>query len=338
MKRRILYVGGKSGGHIIPMISCARAQSAGTVAALMALDRPLDRKLAADAACFDRTLFVSLATIYSRKIFLYPRYLYELMRAAWQAIAFMRAWRPTEVVASGGYVTCVAVIAARCLRIPVVLYALDAVPGTAVRVSSFAAQEIRCCFASARAYFPRRVQKRVVNVAYPLRFHKADIPDRASARAACGIPLDAFVLVVFGGSQGARAVNDAVAAACAGLPEHMRVRVWVLHQAGGDGAYAATIADRYRAAGVSATVINFTDDVITWLGTADCIVTRAGAGALHECGLAGVPLVIMPLMAHAQDHQLYNARMFLERCEPSSVVLLPNEYGRLAAHIASLCS
>jgi UDP-N-acetylglucosamine--N-acetylmuramyl-(pentapeptide) pyrophosphoryl-undecaprenol N-acetylglucosamine transferase len=116
-------------------------------------------------------------------------------------------------------------------------------------------------------------------------------------------------LLVLGGSQGARALNEVVPQAIARLPQAARPDV--THQAG--AAHADALRAAYASASVSAKVVAFIEDMAAGYAQADVMICRAGASTIAELAAGGVPSVLVPFPHAVDDHQTRNARFLSER-------------------------
>jgi len=125
-------------------------------------------------------------------------------------------------------------------------------------------------------------------------------------------------LLVIGGSQGARVLSDMVPEAIAGLPDEMRARLSVSHQARAEDGARVTAA--YAAAGVDAEVRPFFDDVPRRLAESQLAVSRAGASSIADITVIGRPAILIPYAAATGDHQTANARAL---AESGAAILLP---------------
>ena len=220
-----------------------------------------------------------------------------------QAVWLLLRRRPSAVFTTGGYVAIPVMLAARLLRIPVVLWDGNVVPGRSVRVTArlagaVAVSDPRTCAALAAP--------RCYETGTPIRDPRAI--DREAAREGLGIPASERLLLVFGGSQAVRRFNAAVAEALPGLVE----RCTVLHVTGSDGYPEALAARetlpaerraRYRP------VPFLAGEMTAALAAADLVVGRAGASTLAECAAFGLPLVCVPY-PHAAGHQRANAEAY----------------------------
>jgi UDP-N-acetylglucosamine--N-acetylmuramyl-(pentapeptide) pyrophosphoryl-undecaprenol N-acetylglucosamine transferase len=228
---------------------------------------------------------------------------FALAAGAWASFALLASWRPDLVVGTGGYVSGPFVVAAAILRVPVVLLEQNAIPGVTTRVGSLFAREVHLADPASRASLWRKAPARLSG--NPVR-RSVEHGDGGAFRAAFGVPEDAPLVVVIGGSQGARALTEASIDAVRALGDASLVR-WIV-QTGARGLDEA----RARSAGAPAALAlaPFLDDVGGAYAAADLVVARAGAMTLAELAASGVPSVLVPYPWAAADHQTKNARRF----------------------------
>jgi UDP-N-acetylglucosamine--N-acetylmuramyl-(pentapeptide) pyrophosphoryl-undecaprenol N-acetylglucosamine transferase len=227
------------------------------------------------------------------------------------AASTLRAWRwlgaerPDVVVGFGGYVSIPVGLAAALRRVPLVLHEQNSVPGIANRVLSRFAQAVAVTYQESASLFAR--PDRVILTGNPVRRAVLDA-DRTAGRRSLGLPPDALVLLVFGGSRGARHLNTALIGLRArllsvpglqiihvtGKAESPSV-VAALYKAGGDG------GGRWR-------VLDYLEDMGSALAAADLVVARAGATSIAEITALGVPSVLVPYPFATDDHQTKNAQ------------------------------
>ena len=223
-----------------------------------------------------------------------------------QAIWWLVRRRPAAVFTTGGYVAIPVLIAARLLRIPTVLWEGNVVPGRSVRATARLASALAVSFAATCDALAGRRACYVTGT--PIR--DVGSIDRLAAREGLGLAPDARLVVVFGGSQAARRLNDAVLGA---LPELVE-RVDVVHLAGTDGIVPAEAAraslpealrPRYRPFAFLG------EDLLDALAAADLVVGRAGSSTLAEAAAFGLPMVVVPYQ-YAGAHQRANAAELVE--------------------------
>ncbi len=218
-----------------------------------------------------------------------------------QAGAMLLWRRPAAIFTTGGFVAIPVLLAAAVLRVPVVMWDGNVVPGRSVRWTARLAHALAVSFVATCQMLGSRRPCYVTGT--PIRDPRA--VDRSAARAALGVGPDERLLLIFGGSQAVRRFNEAVTEA---LPELVR-RVRVLHVTGDDGYDSAVAArdalpdelrDRYRPARF------LRDEMALALAAADLVVGRAGSSTLAEVAAFGLPMVVVPY-PHAAGHQRRNA-------------------------------
>ena len=228
-------------------------------------------------------------------------------QAAWS----MRRERPALVVGFGGYPSIPALAAARLLRVPAMLHEQNGVLGRVNRAFAARVRVVAC------GAWPTDLPQGAhgVHTGNPVR---AAVLARAGAPYAApeeGLPLG---LLVIGGSQGAQVLSRVVPEAVARLPEAIRARVRIAHQARPEDAHAARAA--YAGAGARAEVAPFFDDVPERLAGAQLVISRAGASSVADIACVGRPSILVPLAAAIRDEQTANARI-LSRAD--AAVLIP---------------
>ncbi len=220
-----------------------------------------------------------------------------------QAFVLLLVRRPAAIFTTGGYVAIPTLLAATVLRIPSVLWEGNVVPGRSVRFVASRATVVAVSHAETATALGH---PRSYVTGTPIR--ALDGIDVDDARARFGGRPGERILLVFGGSQAVRRINDAVMAALPRLVERVRV----VHVTGEDG-YAAAIAtreslpvelrDRYRPFPF------LHEDMTAALAAADLAVGRAGASTLAEAAAFALPMAIVPY-PHASGHQRRNAEAF----------------------------
>ncbi len=238
-----------------------------------------------------------------------------------QVIRTMRVFRPDCVAGFGGYAAFAPLLAARLLRIPIVLHEQNAVAGVTNRVMARLCDRI-CVSLPGTAGFGN---KETVLTGNPVR--RRIVSSGRAARA-----FDRMHLLVLGGSQGAHPINELVIDM---LPALKAAGVSVTHQTG-EKDYARVDA-AYRNAGMTdCRVAPFLDDMETVYAWADLGLTRAGASTVAELCATGLPSVLIPFPQAAHDHQTCNA-MALEKAG-AAIVLAQKELTtkRLQDEILSL--
>ena len=219
-----------------------------------------------------------------------------------QATAILVRERPAAIFTTGGYVAIPTLLAAAALRIPVLLWDGNVVPGRSVRVTARLADVLAVSFAETCSTLAGSGTSCFVT-GTPIR--SRDGTDRADARAALDVSSGEPLLLIFGGSQAVRRFNEAVAAALPRLVE----RATIVHVTG-DAGYAPALAarealpesrrSRYRPHRF------LREEMTAALAAADLVIGRAGSSTLAETCAFGLPLVVVPY-PHAAGHQKANA-------------------------------
>jgi UDP-N-acetylglucosamine--N-acetylmuramyl-(pentapeptide) pyrophosphoryl-undecaprenol N-acetylglucosamine transferase len=208
-------------------------------------------------------------------------------------VRILRRRRPDVVLGGGGYVAGPMVLAAGLLRIPAALTEADAHLGLANRLAAPFARRLFLAFPIEGLNPPKY---RVVGRPIPAR---SRVPAQEEARARFGLPAEGPVVLVFGGSQGARRLNEAAVEAFAAEGPA------VLHLAGERD--HAVLAGRVARADYK--LLAFTDEFGAALAAADLVVARAG-GSVWELAAAGCPALLVPYPHATAGHQEKNARYF----------------------------
>lgn len=218
-----------------------------------------------------------------------------------RAVALVMRRRPDVVIGFGGYVSIPVGLAALVTRRPLVLHEQNSVPGLANRVLSRWAHTIAVTYDSSARHFTR--PERVTLTGNPVR-PAVLRADRASGRLMLGIPESASLLLVFGGSRGARHINTVVARArdtLLSVPD-----AHVVHVAG--PAEHDSVAELLGSTDPRYHVVDYIDDMGSALAAADLVVARAGATSIAEITALGRPSVLVPYPYATDDHQTGNAR------------------------------
>jgi UDP-N-acetylglucosamine--N-acetylmuramyl-(pentapeptide) pyrophosphoryl-undecaprenol N-acetylglucosamine transferase len=243
----------------------------------------------------------------------------RLLRAVRQAKRVLLARRPSVVLGCGGFASGPGGIAAWLAGAPLVIHEQNAVAGLTNRALARVASRIAEGFPGS---FP--ASRKALYVGNPVRPEIAELPPPRERFESRNGPMRLFV---FGGSQGASALNRLVPAAVALLPEARRP--WVLHQSG--ERERDETAEAYRAAGIQADVRAFVDDMAAAYANADLVISRAGASSVAEIAAAGVGSILVPYPAAVDDHQTRNAE-WLGRVSAAQVV---SEAGLTAPELAN---
>jgi UDP-N-acetylglucosamine--N-acetylmuramyl-(pentapeptide) pyrophosphoryl-undecaprenol N-acetylglucosamine transferase len=321
MSVRVVIAGGGTGGHLYPGIAVARELLARRPDARISF---AGTARGIEARVIPREGF-ELDVI--RSAGLKGKSVADRVRGAWLLpLSIADAWRivsarrPHLVVGVGGYSSGPVVLVAALRGIPTMLLEQNAVPGLTNRVLARFVRAAAVTFESTKAFFGAKA-------------FLSGNPVRPEFLAASGAkPTDDTRVLVFGGSQGAHAINLAMVEAAAELATVTRIRL--THQTGERDLEMVRAA--YRQAGLSADVEPFLYDMGRQLGQADVIVCRAGATTLAEITAAGKAAILVPLPTATDDHQRHNADALAQK-GAAEVLLQSDMTGRsLAERILAL--
>ena len=295
---RVLIAGGGTGGHVIPALSIARElrDAYGAQVQFVGTARGLETRLVPEAG-FPLEL-IHVGQLKNVSVATKARTLFDLPLGILRCIRLLRSYRPQVVVGVGGYASGPAMLAAILLRIPTLAFEPNAAPGLANRLAGRWVTAAAVNFEETRGYFRNA--------------HVTGIPVRAEFFALNRKPAGgAKKLLVFGGSQGARILNEIMPRILFSLLRDVR-GLTVLHQSGPRTeeatrqAYLDTGADEVRWQ-VSA----YLDDMPARFAEADLILCRSGASTMAELAAAGKPSLLVPFAQATDDHQRKNADAFV---------------------------
>ncbi|WP_376788865.1 undecaprenyldiphospho-muramoylpentapeptide beta-N-acetylglucosaminyltransferase [Thermoflexus sp.] len=320
---RIWIAAGGTGGHIYPALAVAEALQAADpdleLTWVGARDGMEARLIPSRGYAF---LPVEAGGVYGMGWRRGLKGLWRTLRGAVQAWGQMRRRRPQAVFTTGGFVSIPAALAAAWSGVPILVYLPDIEPGLAVRILARRAAWVAVTAPEAGEAFPRRS---VVVTGYPVRralVEAARVREEARQRGLTrwGFAPEVPVVLVFGGSRGARRLNQAVARHL----EALTAEAQVLHLTGpadleGMQQWRATLPPERRARYQPVAYLD--EEMGEALAMADLAVCRAGASALGELPLFGLPAVLVPY-PYVRRHQERNAAYLVRH---GGAVMVPDE-------------
>jgi UDP-N-acetylglucosamine--N-acetylmuramyl-(pentapeptide) pyrophosphoryl-undecaprenol N-acetylglucosamine transferase len=316
----VLILAGGTGGHIFPGLSVAAAlQARGVPVSWLGADGGMEARLVPEHGIAIDTIPVKglrgkgVATLVGAPL--------RVIAAVRAAGGVLQLRKPRAVVSFGGYAAGPGGIAAWLRGIPLVVHEQNRAPGMTNRVLARVARRVLTGFPDTVSGVAETC------VGNPVRAAIAALPPPTERFATRN---GALRLLVLGGSQGARALNDAVPRALASLNGSVQVR----HQCGEK--LRAEAERAYADAGVAARVEPFIADMADAYAGADLVVCRAGALTLAELCAAGVGSVLVPFPQAVDDHQTRNAEYLVERGAARLVPQSPDLAEQLRNTIAAL--
>jgi UDP-N-acetylglucosamine--N-acetylmuramyl-(pentapeptide) pyrophosphoryl-undecaprenol N-acetylglucosamine transferase len=301
---RIVIAGGGTGGHVIPALAIAQQLKKQFAAEVLFIGtaRGIETRLVPQAG-FPLEL-IKVGALKNVSLLTRAKTMFDLPRALWASGRMLTDFDPDVVIGVGGYASGPAMLVAIRRRIPTLAFEPNVVPGFANRLVARWVSAAAVHFEETCEYFPNC---RVTGVPVRQAFFEIQSPPLLSRRPA---------LLVFGGSQGARAINQAMIESLGGLKQRIP-GIYIIHQTGHrdyDNVLAA-----YQQSGISGEVHKFIDDMPGTFARADLLVCRSGASTVGEITAAGKPAIFVPFPRAADDHQNVNARA-LERAGAAVVV------------------
>lgn len=303
MSGPVLIMAGGTGGHVFPALAVAEElRGRGVEVVWLGTRAGLEARVVPAAGI--PVEWISVVGLRGKGLGRMLQAPFMLARACWQALGVVRRVQPRVVLGMGGFVTGPGGLMARLSGRGLCVHEQNAVAGLTNRLLA------RIAHRTLEA-FPGSLPG-AEHTGNPVRRAIAALPAPAARMAARQGPLR---LLVLGGSQGARALNQIVPQALARLPQG---GFEVHHQTG--AAHLGGARDQYAEAGIEARVEPFIDDMAAAYGWADLVVCRAGALTIAELAAAGVGAVLVPYPYAVDDHQTRNAEHLVAA---EAAVLIP---------------
>jgi UDP-N-acetylglucosamine--N-acetylmuramyl-(pentapeptide) pyrophosphoryl-undecaprenol N-acetylglucosamine transferase len=291
-----ILAGGGTGGHVIPALAIAQQLQKDYAAEVMFIGtaRGIENRLV-PAAGFSLKL-VQVGALNRVNFKIRVKTVFDLPRAVWDSRHILSEFRPDVVIGVGGYASGPAMLAAILSRIPTLIFEPNFVPGFANRMVARLVSGAAVHFAETGRYF-----RNCEVTGVPVREAFFQIANRN--------PANTKTLLVFGGSQGAHAINQVVMESVADLRQRVP-GIHIVHQTGERDYNDAQAA--YAKLGDWVEAHRFIDDMPGLFARADLLICRSGASTVAEVTAAGKPAVFVPFPRAADDHQKRNAEA-LER-------------------------
>ncbi|MDX2106536.1 MAG: undecaprenyldiphospho-muramoylpentapeptide beta-N-acetylglucosaminyltransferase [Candidatus Melainabacteria bacterium] len=309
MNHRIVLTGGGTGGHIYPALSVhdeLLRQNPDVDMLYIGAKDHMEEKL-----CNERGI-----KFYGLDVSGLPRkaslslivWVAQMSRSMYECRNIFKDFAPTAVLGTGGYASAPALFAAKQLNIPFAVHEPDAYPGLVNKLFSRWAEIISLGMEGARDRLPA-VQGQVIINGNPVGANFVNPKSRADACLKLNVRADLKTIVVTGGSQGARALNETLIQALPQLLE--RGNLQIIHQCGEKNLeeVKSRVNPTYLSSGLYIPKAYFEDLALAYVAS-DLAVCRAGAMTLAELSALGKPAVFIPYPHAAQNHQFHNAKYF----------------------------
>lgn len=294
MSKCIVIMAGGTGGHVFPALAVAQyLMEKGWQVSWVGTKKGLESRVIPEHGIdID---WLSVSGIRGKGFMAKLTAFWGLIKACFQSFAILRRRKPDVVLGMGGFASGPGGLMARLLGIPLVIHEQNRVPGTTNRLLARIASRVL-------EAFPDSFNKKIsaVCTGNPLRKDFLTAPNDQSRE------LDRRLrILVFGGSQGAKILNEIVPEAMALLKD-----VEIRHQTG--AVMREQVAARYQQLSIDAEVSAFINDMVEAYRWADVVICRSGAMTVSEVAAMGVPAIFIPLPNAIDDHQVANARFLTE--------------------------
>lgn len=300
--KKILIACGGTGGHLFPGIAVAESlRGAGHEALLLISRKEIDARATAghEHLSFETVPAIAKPPTFSPQT---PAFLWKLWSSVRHARQLIREHRIDAVLGMGGFTSLPPVYAGHRLGIPTFVHDSNARPGRANILTSRFCSRVFVGMEAACPWFPKC---ETVVTGTPVRPEILNLPTREDAAKHFALDPRKPTLLITGGSQGARRLNDIAAAAAKQLPDSIQI----LHIAGpaNEAEVTAELANR-----PGTVVLGFCNAMQSALALADLVVARSGASFLTEASAVGIATILVPYPYAADDHQTANANVFAD--------------------------
>jgi UDP-N-acetylglucosamine--N-acetylmuramyl-(pentapeptide) pyrophosphoryl-undecaprenol N-acetylglucosamine transferase len=304
------FVAGVSGGHILPALNLAHDLKQNDPHAriiMITTHGDLDAKVLQQNKDLEHHALRLRAVPY-RQWYKLPLFAYQGVASFFQSLRILYTAKPERVITTGSHIALPVCAAAWILRIPIELVALDVEPGKTLLALAPFATEVTTCFEQTKNYFPK---SQCTLRPYPLSTYIRSLSNnRAPLLNELGFDPAKKTLLIVGGSQGSVSLNNAIKALITAHPEIART-MQIIHQTGSSD--ATNWPAFYAQHGITAHAFAYDPQLVRYYTAADCIITRAGSGSLHEILYLKKPCIIIPLITNTTQHQRANAHAMRER-------------------------
>jgi UDP-N-acetylglucosamine--N-acetylmuramyl-(pentapeptide) pyrophosphoryl-undecaprenol N-acetylglucosamine transferase len=304
--KKILIMAGGTGGHVFPGLAvAAELQQSGHQVEWLGTQHGLDTVLVPKANIpLHKVRIKGLRGKGKLGLVTAP---FKISKAILESLRILNKVQPDVVLGMGGYVAGPGGIACWLKRIPLIIHEQNAIPGkTNMLLSRFAKR----CLQAFPNSFPHKIN--ALTVGNPIR---RDVCAIVSPQERLQVSADKLKVLVFGGSQGAEAINRCLLQLLQTDFAKQHLSVW--HQVGKNN-YAA-VQEQYQQHEITAKVVPFIDDMSNAYAWADLVICRAGALSVSEIAAAGLASILIPFPAAVDDHQTANAQ-FLQRANAALII------------------
>lgn len=298
---KVLIAGGGTGGHLFPGIALAEEVTTrhhGNEVVFVGTERGLEARVVPKEG-YPLEL-VKVQGLKGKSLLAFIKALFALPLAFIESFRILARQKPDVVVGVGGYASGPVVLAAWLMGIPTAIQEQNALPGLTNKVLGRVVRVVFTAFEGARAFFP---EKKVQLIGNPIRRKLMDNYLRSH------VAHERFSLLVFGGSLGARGINQRMIEALDSLGD-LKDGLHFVHQTGKND--LEQVRKGYAEKGFQADVVEFIDDMSSAYARADLVVCRAGATTLAELTVCKKASILIPFPHATDDHQAVNAKALVD--------------------------
>lgn len=297
---KIIIAGGGTGGHLFPGIAVAEEilkRDGNNRVLFVGTERGIEKRVLPDLG-YDLAL-IDVAGIKGKGVMGTLHAMAKLPRSFLQSVRIIRSFQPDLVLGVGGYASGPAVLTAHLLGVKTAIAEQNAYPGVTNRILGHFVNRIFLTFPDTENRFPKRKSLHTGNAIRAAFMSMSATPAETGHK---------FNLLVFGGSQGAKAINQAVLASLDKL-EQIKDNLHIIHQTGVQEVEA--VSNIYQNRGFDAEVHAFIMDMPRVYRQANLLVCRAGATSIAEMTASGRASILIPYPYAANDHQTKNAEVLV---------------------------
>jgi len=308
---RVIITGGGTGGHIYPAIAIAdeiRAKYNEAEILFIGTEKGLEKTLVPQSGYDIR--FITVTGFNRKNLLKNIKVLKDLNRGMKEAKEIIKEFKPDIVIGTGGYVCGPVVKTASGLGIRTFIHEQNASPGLTNKLLEKHAEKVFIGFEDARVHFKK--QDKIIFSGNPVRKEFFET-DRSESRAKLSLKDDDFVIISFGGSQGAVRINEVMTETVETLSQIDDISVFFVT---GTGYYDKTInklKDKNVALNTNVHILPYVDNMAEYLAACDLVISRAGALTVAEIVVCGKPSILIPSPNVTGNHQFFNAKAIADR-------------------------
>lgn len=308
----ICGVAGRSGGHILPCLtfmqqSIKDANIEKNTVLFFTTTHTLDTSLIQQFPHTIKTVQLNLENIPFKKPWLLPFFGIRAIKSFFTSLYYLYHYQPHKIISTGGYIAIPVFLAAKLLRIPLLIFELNVQPGKATSWLAPYCSKVHTCFQETQQFLPTVP---CTSTMYPIRFTQENklktIPKHLIER---GFNKKKKTIFITGGSQGSQNINRAFSHSATNLAD---TDLQIIHQTG-NLQDISMLEEIYKNCNFNYYLFDFEKDMAPYYALADLIICRSGAGTLFEIEFFEKPCITIPLETKNNNHQVANAKAFAEK-------------------------